>query len=90
MSKIQGPVDEITILPLGIPRDTVPGVAGWGKPIQGDAMTRKLLIVTMLALLPAVWLAACGSTAPPPNLEETVVAAVDATVAALPPGTGPG
>jgi len=45
---------------------------------------RNLLKVTTLVWLLAVWLAACGSTAPPPNVEETVAAVVEATLAALP------
>ena len=38
----------------------------------------------ILSFILGLWLVACGSTVPPPNVEETVAAAVAETVAALP------
>ena len=45
-------------------------------------MKRQLFVVAGLII--GLWLTACGSTEPPPNLEETVSAAVAATLAVMP------
>ena len=45
---------------------------------------KRNILLTFLILLLATWLVACGSTEPPPNLQETVAAAVAETVAAQP------
>ena len=42
----------------------------------------KLITVTILGILVGLALAACGSTDPPPAVEETVAAAVAATLVA--------
>jgi formylglycine-generating enzyme required for sulfatase activity len=52
-------------------------------------MNRTLMGVLLLILLPGLGLNACGSTAPPPNIEEAVAIAVEATIAAQPPAAPP-
>jgi len=45
---------------------------------------KRNVILSVLILTLVIWLTACGSSEPPPNLEETVAAAVAETVAAQP------
>jgi formylglycine-generating enzyme required for sulfatase activity len=52
-------------------------------------MNRMLLVISLLTLLFGLGLSACGSTAPPPNIEEAVAIAVEATIAAQPPAAAP-